>query len=281
RWRLQRPPVFIGFLANTVLLARAGEPVRVVLARRRLSRLGTPLPLAVLAGSAVAEVVVGTLVWAALVVPASLILGLPSYAVLIGAAAGAAAGAALALSVLLRTTGVGSWPQALVRRRGGEAATRFLLALATGLGGLRRPRELRDLLALALLSWVLQWAAVWAIVVALHIDVGPDAALAVLVTTSVAQAFPLLPGNVGSFQAAVALPLVATHGVAPVDAVALGVALHLLQAASAVIPGAVFLAREDLGIARLRRLPPLVALGAEPGSATGRARPGAGADAPG
>jgi uncharacterized membrane protein YbhN (UPF0104 family) len=74
------------------------------------------------------------------------------------------------------------------------------------------------------------------------------------VTTTVAQTVPVLPGGVGSFQAAVALPLVASYGVAGVDALAAGVLLQATQALTGIGPGLIFLAREDLDLRWLRRL---------------------------
>jgi hypothetical protein len=59
---------------------------------------------------------------------------------------------------------------------------------------------------------------------------------------------------VGSFQAAVALPLVASYGVAGMDALAAGLLLQATQALTGIGPGLVFLAREDLDLRSLRRM---------------------------
>lgn len=68
------------------------------------------------------------------------------------------------------------------------------------------------------------------------------AAAAALVPTTLAEAVPLLPGGLGSYQAAVALPLLASYRVAGGDVLAV----------AGIAPGLVCLAREDLGLRSLR-----------------------------
>ena len=81
RYRDILPPLFIGFLFNTVLAARLGEVVKVMLLRRRLERRGERPPTTTLLGTVVAENLVSTITWVGLVVAIGLFLPLPSYAV--------------------------------------------------------------------------------------------------------------------------------------------------------------------------------------------------------
>ena len=80
RYRDILPPLFIGFLFNTVLAARVGEIVKVMLLRRRMERRGERPPTTTLLGTVVAENLVSTITWVALVVAIGIFLPLPSYA---------------------------------------------------------------------------------------------------------------------------------------------------------------------------------------------------------
>jgi hypothetical protein len=71
---------------------------------------------------------------------------------------------------------------------------------------------------------------------------------------NVATLFPLWPGNIGLLQAVVALPL-RSYGVATGKALAFGFGLQAIEASVGVGVGLMFLAREGLSFAMLRRMP--------------------------
>ena len=71
---------------------------------------------------------------------------------------------------------------------------------------------------------------------------------------NVATIFPLWPGNVGLVQAAVALPLV-QYGVPYARGFAFGIGLQAIEASVGVGIGLIFLAREGLSYASLKRMP--------------------------
>ena len=81
----------------------------------------------------------------------------------------------------------------------------------------------------------------------------PAAAL-VLLLMNVATLFPLWPGNIGLLQAAIALPL-RSYGVPAGQAIAFGFGLQAIEASVGVGVGLIFLAREGLSFAMLRRMP--------------------------
>ena len=81
----------------------------------------------------------------------------------------------------------------------------------------------------------------------------PAAAL-VLLLMNVATLFPLWPGNIGLLQAAIALPL-RQYGVPAGQAIAFGFGLQAIEASVGVGVGLMFLAREGLSFAMLRRMP--------------------------
>ena len=79
----------------------------------------------------------------------------------------------------------------------------------------------------------------------------PAAAL-VLLLMNVATIFPLWPGNIGLLQAAVALPLV-QYGVPYATGFAFGIGLQAIEVSVGVGVGLIFLAREGMSFATLRR----------------------------
>ena len=89
---------------------------------------------------------------------------------------------------------------------------------------------------------------------AFHIHSPLPAAALVLLLMNVATLFPLWPGNIGLLQAAIALPL-ASYGVAAGKAIAYGFGLQAIEASVGVGVGMLFLAREGLSFAMLRRMP--------------------------
>jgi hypothetical protein len=89
---------------------------------------------------------------------------------------------------------------------------------------------------------------------AFEVDEPLAAAGLVLVLMNVATIFPLWPGNVGLVQAAVALPLV-QYGVPYARGFAFGLGLQAIEASVGVGIGLVFLAREGLSYASLKRMP--------------------------
>ena len=89
---------------------------------------------------------------------------------------------------------------------------------------------------------------------AFHIHSPLPAAALVLLLMNVATLFPLWPGNIGLLQAAIALPL-ASYGVPAGKAIAYGFGLQAIEASVGVGVGMIFLAREGLSFAMLRRMP--------------------------
>src|SRR5206468_12270204 len=77
----------------------------------------------------------------------------------------------------------------------------------------------------------------------------------VLVLMNVATIFPLWPGNVGLVQAAIAIPLSQYYNVPRATGIAFGFGLQAIEASVGVGVGLLFLAREGLSFAMLRRMP--------------------------
>jgi len=86
----------------------------------------------------------------------------------------------------------------------------------------------------------------------------------VLLLMNVAILFPLWPGNVGLYQAAVAAPLL-SYGVATTRGVAFGIGLQAIESSVGIGIGMVFLAREGLTYATLKEFPDPGEVGLESG----------------
>ncbi|MBI2683810.1 MAG: flippase-like domain-containing protein [Actinobacteria bacterium] len=250
--RLVMAPVAIGALFNLVLAGRVGEAARVLLVQERLRRAGREAQLTVVVGSAITETLVSTVAWVVLVAIAGAFLGLPTALWI--ALAGLAAG--WLLIVLASARKGWSAPPGSVSER---LPNRLLLVIrgvwsvvALGHSALRRPGIVAPLAGASIAGWLAQWLGVYVLLAAFDIEGGWRAATLVLIAVSVAQTLPVLPGNVGIFQAALALPLVTSYGVPAATALAFGVVLQLAQTLPVALWGAVALSRQGESIRRLR-----------------------------
>jgi uncharacterized membrane protein YbhN (UPF0104 family) len=123
-----------------------------------------------------------------------------------------------------------------------------------GLGVLHAPGPAAVAAFFQCLGWLCQFFAVYTAMRAFGIHAPLPAAGVVLLLMNVATLFPLWPGNIGLLQAVVALPL-RSYGVATGKALAFGFGLQAIEASVGVGVGLMFLAREGLSFAMLRRMP--------------------------
>ncbi len=246
RFRLVFSAFCVGLFANVVLPGRVGELARVaVLARRMPPREGT---WATLIGSVFAHRLFDLFPAFTLVVWVLLAAKLPHWAV-------------TSLVVCLGI-GFGLFTLAVVSARRHNKSpldemgtVRLLLERArVGLSVMRKPIPAATAAMFQYLGWLFQLAAVWATMRAFDIDLPLAAAGLVLVLMNVATIFPLWPGNIGLVQAAVALPLV-QYGVPYARGFAFGIGLQAIEASVGVGIGLIFLAREGLSYASLKRMP--------------------------
>jgi Lysylphosphatidylglycerol synthase TM region len=249
-------PLLIGFLFNTVLAARVGEFAKALLLRRRLLRRGADVSVTAILGTVVAENLISTLAWVALVIGIGLFLPLPTYAWAASATLGAVC-LSVMLVALLRSPGRPMLPRLSTGplwARARRGVIRLWGAVRESHLGLRDPRQMAQVAAPCLASWLAQWAGIYCVLYAFGLDhVGWGGAGLLLVTITLAQAFPVLPGNVGVFQAAAVLPLTASYGVSAADALAFSIVLQVTEAVVGVAIGFLFLCAEDVRFDQLRR----------------------------
>jgi uncharacterized protein (TIRG00374 family) len=235
----------VGLFANAVLPARAGEFARVaVLSRRFPGREG---------------------VWATLVgtVFAHRVFDLFPSLLLIGYVLATAKVPHWAITslVLVAAVGVILFGFALLSARRHQrtlleeagAVKRLVTMARFGLAVMHQPLAASIAIFFQTLGWVCQLLAVYVAMRAFDIHAPLPAAALVLLLMNVATIFPLWPGNFGLVQAAVALPLV-QYGVGYAKGFAFGIGLQAIEASVGVGIGLVFLAREGLSFAMLRRM---------------------------
>jgi uncharacterized protein (TIRG00374 family) len=248
-----RPPFYrtfsafaVGLFANAVLPGRIGELARVAVLTRRLPRRRETG--ATLVGTVFAHRVFDLF-------PSLLLIG---YVLL---AAEIPHWALTSLAVFIAVS-VGLFAFAIMSARREQRsmldevgqARQLLTRAREGLRVMRAPLPAAFAVLLQSVGWGFQLIAVYAVMRAFGIIEPLHAAALVLLLMNIATLLPLWPGNIGIVQAAVALPLV-SYGVAYSRGFAFGIGLQVIEISVGVGVGLLFLAREGLSFAMLRRMP--------------------------
>ena len=252
--------LFIGLCLNTVVPGRVGEAARVATVTRR----HPDAPVPVLVGSVVGEHLLSSV---ALIATTLVLLAGVDRTVagrfettLLGllAVVGALAICVIAITLVLRTEVSRRHLRFLHVRPGG--AVRLVREVAGGLrdgvaifrSGRRGSSAIGFLMAIA--SAATQVASIYTALSAVGIQPTLGRAGAAFIASSLVGIFPLVPGNVGAFQAVVAASLV-TFNVDFGLGFGFAIALQALEAAVGVGIGGWFLFREGLSIATYRDVP--------------------------
>ena len=236
----------VGLFANAVLPGRIGELARVAVLTRRQPRRSDAW--ATLVGTVFAHRVFDLFPTLLLIAYVLATAKIPHWA--------------LTSLLIFVVVGFGIFAFALASARGHHRSvleeagrTRRLVTMARhGLGVMRAPVPAFEAALLQCAGWTCQLLAVWAAMRAFDIHAPLPAAGLVLVLMNVAMLFPLWPGNVGLVQAAIALPLV-SYGVDYPKGFAYGIGLQAIEMSVGVGVGLIFLAREGLSFAMLKRMP--------------------------
>jgi uncharacterized membrane protein YbhN (UPF0104 family) len=244
------PSVFIGFLFNTVLVARLGELARVAVLTRRIRRTGSQLPVTAVAGTLVAEQIV---LGAALVLIgaglALTIVDLPAWADSTLMVLGALTGGAVIAGILAKRTQP-TLPSRLTRLAGPARELRGSLRI------MRDPRRLAVALALGAGSWAAQIAGIYWTLDAFGLPHTIASASAVFLVSTLVGVVPLMPGNVGVFQLAVAGVLASSFGISAASGAAFAIGLQATEIVLGAGIGALFLLAEGVSFTELRRAAP-------------------------
>jgi phosphatidylinositol alpha-mannosyltransferase len=243
----------IGVLMSAALPGRLGEPARAYVVSRKLG--DARRWFATVAGTVFAQTLLNIVA-----------LGLLA----VGAVAGtglfqghsAAIVAALAVPVAIALLIVAA-PPLLQRlrsarvpfiRRGARVAAAQMGNLRRGLFVFRRPGPAAHATIAQLSAWALQWLACYMLILAFGLEhkSGLAAAAGVLLAVNITAVLPATPSNVGIFQAACMVVLVA-YGAGKGVALAYGVALQAVEVTTALILGVPALVSEGLSWKAIRR----------------------------
>jgi uncharacterized membrane protein YbhN (UPF0104 family) len=239
----------VGLFANAVLPGRIGELARVAVLTRKLRLQGREGGTwAALVGTVFAHRLFDLVPTVGLILYVLLTAKIPHWAI--------------TSLLVVGTVGLGLFAFAFASARhhrqsvieGLGPARRLLEMGRHGLGVLHAPGPAAVAAFFQCCGWLCQFFAVYTAMRAFHIHSPLPAAALVLLLMNVATLFPLWPGNIGLLQAAIALPL-SSYGVPAGKAIAYGFGLQAIEASVGVGVGLIFLAREGLSFAMLRRMP--------------------------
>jgi peptidoglycan/xylan/chitin deacetylase (PgdA/CDA1 family) len=263
------PAIFVGFLLNAALVARLGEVGRMVVLRRRMQKdEGLTLSIPAIAGTVVMEqVVLGVTLVGILLLMTFTISNVPfvlrrGVLVLVGVVA------ALVAAVLA----VEGFSRYRRRRRRGQpprvadesslrswrafvhSAEALLHGVSGGLRLFRIPVKAGESIAAGILSWLAQLAGIWLTLRAFGIsDHALGKSAAVFLASNLIGLIQVTPGNLGTFQVAVASALSQTYGVDWYTGFTFGIVLQAIEIALGAGLGFVFLSREGLSFGEVRR----------------------------
>jgi len=239
----------VGLFANAVLPGRIGELARVAVLTRKLRLQGrADGTWAALVGTVFAHRLFDLVPTTGLILYVLITAKIPHWAI--------------GSLVIVGVVGFGLFAFAVASARyqnqsvlEGLGPIRRLIEMSRfGLGVMHRPLPAALAAFFQCLGWLCQFFAVYVAMRAFDIHAPLPAAGLVLLLMNVATLFPLWPGNIGLLQAVVALPL-RSYGVPAGTAIAFGFGLQAIEASVGVGVGLIFLAREGLSFAMLRRMP--------------------------
>jgi uncharacterized protein (TIRG00374 family) len=252
----------IGFAANFLLPARAGEVLRPYLLSRR-ERLPATAAFATVILERVLDTVTVLLLFAVFVVfttPDTLSADPHLFAQVKtgGLLAGAAAVAGLAVFFVLA-----GHPERLGRAalriervlppRLARLVADFVETFAQGLAVMRQPARLAVSLALSVPLWMSIAAGIWLTSRAFHMTFSYLGSFLVMTLLVVGVAVPT-PGAIGGFHAMYQIAVTKFFGVPTDRAVGAAIVLHALSFVPVTLLGLVFMAREGLSLGRMRQL---------------------------
>lgn len=252
--------IFIGFLMNSVLIARAGEIGRVVVLRRRINReTGVSVPVSTLLGTVVVETFVLSVTLVCILFVAALTTsGLPSQ-VMLGTEILLGVALFFCVAFVAIEWGAKRWDHSA--RSPGHSPGRLRRIVHTlindarhGLQLFRHPLRASVAVAAAVVSWLANLAAIWFTVLAFGITNDAFAiAIVVFAVSNLVGVVQFTPGNVGVFQVTIAVALGSAFGLSAANALSFGIGLQAIEVGLGAGLGLVFLAVEGLSIGGVRQ----------------------------
>ncbi len=258
-WRRLYSPLIIGYMANNLLPARAGELARAYLVGQRegVSKAS------VLATIALERVFDGLAILLLLLVMLPLLPPEPWLILLQLVAAGVFVGLTVATLAMV------IWREKVLRlidRIGRRTPSRIqpvwqrvtaLLGLfINGLEVVRNGRLFAFSMLLSVLVWLVGAGEYYFMMLAFKVDLPFWAALAAICLVNLVTAIPAAPGNVGTFEATAVATFVA-FSIESSLASSLAIAIHLVVFLPVIVVGLLLLWRENLSLADISRRAPV------------------------
>lgn len=265
----------IGFAANTLLPARAGEFLRPYLLARQ-EGLSATSTFATIVLERVLDLLTVLFLFALFVFvfdPGMAHMDEATYRALKGGGLVAAAGVAAAFVVMFLLAGHPERLGQLVQRaervlpaRFAHLFARLARTFAEGLAVLRRPGPLFRSAVLSLPVWLAITAAIWLVTRAFRIEMPFTGAFLVVALLAIGVTVPT-PGAVGGFHYAYRLATTVFFGVPSERAVGAAIVLHAISFGVAALLGVVFMLQDGLSFSKLKSM----AASKEPGAGGGGA----------
>lgn len=252
----------IGFAANFLLPARAGELIRpYVLSRHAPVAASSAFATVVL--ERVFDMATVLVLFAGFALTAGRSLR-QSDPVLFRAVQAGGVTAAVATCAVLLTFFVLSGRPATIRRMSAAVERRLPARLARmvdglaerfvlGLGAVRRPRQWLVVLALSFPLWLSITCGIWLVSRAYGIEVGYLGSLLVMTLLVVGVAVPT-PGAIGGFHEFYRIAVTSFFGASAEKAVSAGIVLHAISFVPITLLGIAFMIGEGLTVGSMRRL---------------------------
>jgi uncharacterized protein (TIRG00374 family) len=250
----------IGFAANTLLPARAGEVLRPYLLARR-EGLPATAAFATIIVERFLDLVMVVLLFGVFVLwaDAETLEADPGLFAAVRTAGTAAAVVAVAVLVVFAVLAghperLGALTDRLTRSlpaRIGNALVHAVKTFAEGLAVMRRPALVGEALALSVPLWLSIAATIWLVARAFHITMPVTGTFLIVALLTVGVAVPT-PGAVGGFHYAFRVGTTVFYGVPNERAVGAAIVLHAISFFPVAIAGLLVMAREGLSLGRLR-----------------------------
>ena len=221
--------MLVGYLANLILPARLGEPVRAYLMARRES-----IGFARVLGSVLLERVIDLATLALVAVAAAIAIGAPDWLI---RGTGVVGGIGVVLVVLLAASAIPRAARLLGRIVGGRvrALTGALVSFGEGAGGGDRV-SLLVAIVMSTVTWFFVAATFWLLGRSLDLGIGPGGAMLIAAVTTLGTAIPSAPASIGTFELA-AVVAAGALGIPGEQALALALLAHAVSTLPFVVAG--------------------------------------------
>ena len=255
----------VGFAANSVLPARAGEVIRPYFLART-ERVGGRMSATGAFATIILERLLDVITVLALLASYVFIFGRdlrltnPVAVTWLKGIGGVAAAVAFGVLVILFVLAgdperLGRATERLARVVPSFAAViaRIAEKFARGLGAIRRPGRLLVALAWSFPLWLSIAEGIWAVAVAFRLTMPFTGSFVVIALLVLGVAVPT-PGAIGGFHAAFRYSATTFFGAPDAAAVGAAIVLHLISIGPSLLLGLMFAAQEGLNVTSMRRL---------------------------